>query len=122
MRSDEGIKKDIEYELSKAPDIDAIDIAVAVKDGVAALTGYVKSYIDEWTAGGIAKRVAGVRGVANDIEVRLPLIHKRTDPEIARAALAALEAELPSTHEGDRQGRASNAGSGRGVSLPEGGR
>lgn len=99
MRSDAEIKKDLEDELSWDPDVDATDIAVSVKDGVATLTGFVRSYLDKWTAGGIAKRMAGVRGVANDIEVCLPLIDKRPDPELARAAVAALEAELPSAHE-----------------------
>jgi osmotically-inducible protein OsmY len=39
--------------------------------------------------------VAGVRGVANDLEVRLPAISQRPDPEIARDAVNALLHELP---------------------------
>ena len=38
-------------------------------------------------------------GVANDIEVRLPSIHEKTDPEIARAAVEAIKNELPYSHE-----------------------
>jgi osmotically-inducible protein OsmY len=46
-----------------------------------------------------AKRVLGVRGVANAIEVRLPIFNQRPDPEIARDAVSALQYELPYTSE-----------------------
>jgi len=39
--------------------------------------------------------VAGVLGVANDIEVRLPSLDQRPDPEIAREAIAAIKSRLP---------------------------
>jgi osmotically-inducible protein OsmY len=42
-----------------------------------------------------AKRVAGTLVLANDIEVRLPYINKRPDPEIARDAADKLWNELP---------------------------
>ena len=42
-----------------------------------------------------AKRAAGVLGVANDIEVRLPALDQRPDPEIARDAIAAIKSRLP---------------------------
>jgi osmotically-inducible protein OsmY len=95
MRSDSEIKKDVEDELHWDPDIDATDIAVAVKKGVVGLTGYVRSYLQKTAAERDAKRVAGVVGVANDIEVRLPYINQRPDPEIARDAVSALQMELP---------------------------
>jgi osmotically-inducible protein OsmY len=44
MRSDSEIKRDVEEELRWNPDIDATDIAVAVKDGVVTLTGFARSY------------------------------------------------------------------------------
>jgi osmotically-inducible protein OsmY len=44
MRSDIDIKRDVEAELRWNPDIDATDIAVAVKDSVVTLTGFVRSY------------------------------------------------------------------------------
>ncbi|HZZ62452.1 MAG TPA: BON domain-containing protein, partial [Roseiarcus sp.] len=43
MKSDTDIKRDVEAELRWDPDIDATDIAVAVKGGVVALTGFVRS-------------------------------------------------------------------------------
>jgi osmotically-inducible protein OsmY len=95
MRSDLDIKRDVEAELQSNPDIDATDIAVAARNGVVTLTGYVRSYAQKWEAEQTAKRVAGVVGVANDIEVRLPIFNQRPDPEIARDAVAAIQNELP---------------------------
>jgi osmotically-inducible protein OsmY len=68
---------------------------VAVKDRVVTLSGFVKRYSHKWQAEEDALRVAGVAGVANDIEVRLPSVDERPDPEIARDAVAAIAAQLP---------------------------
>ncbi|HWK45251.1 MAG TPA: BON domain-containing protein [Stellaceae bacterium] len=95
MRADSDIKKDVEDELRWDPDIDATDVAVAVKSGVVTLTGYVRSYGQKFQAETDAKRVVGVAGLANDIEVRLPVIDQRPDPEIARDVVSALKMELP---------------------------
>jgi osmotically-inducible protein OsmY len=95
MRSDSDIKRDVEDELRWDPDINPDDIAVTVKDGVVALTGFVRSYSQKLQAEADAKRVAGVVAVANDIEVRLPAIDQRPDPDIARDVVAALKTQLP---------------------------
>jgi osmotically-inducible protein OsmY len=95
MRTDADIKRDVEEELRWNPDIDATDIAVAVASGVVTLAGFVKSYREKFAAEQAAKRVAGVLGVANDIEVRLPTEDQRRDPEIARDAVAELKIWLP---------------------------
>lgn len=95
MKADSEIRKDVEEELRWDPDIDATDIAVSVKNGVVSLTGFVRSYMQKTQAERDAKRVAGVMGVANDLEVRLPYINKRPDPEIVRDAVQALQNELP---------------------------
>jgi osmotically-inducible protein OsmY len=95
MRTDSDIKRDVEAELKWDPDIDPTDIAVAVKNGVVTLTGFVRSYSQKYQAETDVKRVSGVVGVANDIEVRLPSASERPDPEIARDAVAALQLELP---------------------------
>lgn len=95
MRSDSDIKRDVEDELQWDPNIDATDIGVTVKDGVVALTGFVRSHTEKLEAEDAAKRVAGVAGVANDLEVRLPVGDERPDPEIARDAVAAIRTWLP---------------------------
>jgi osmotically-inducible protein OsmY len=99
MRSDNEIKRDVEDELRWDPDIDPTDIAVAVKSGVVTLTGFVRSYAAKFAAERAAKRVAGVVGVANDLEVRLPQTDERPDPEIAREVVANLKIWLPSSWE-----------------------
>jgi osmotically-inducible protein OsmY len=99
MRSDSEIERDVREELKWDPDLDATDIAVSVKSGVVTLAGFVRSYTDKFEAEAAAKRVAGVVGVANDIEVRLPSVDERPDPEIARDAVAAIKSQLPISSE-----------------------
>src|SRR5467141_3694696 len=92
-RSDDLIRNDVLFELKWDPKIgSSSDTAVAVKDGVATLSGFVPSYWDKDAAEKAAKRVYGVRGVANDIEVKLA--STRTDPEIARDAVHELESHI----------------------------
>ena len=95
MKSDRDIERDVKDELQWDPDLDATDIAVSVKDGVVTLTGFVKSYTDKYESEAAAKRVAGVAGVANDLEVRMPSVDERPDPEIARDTVERMKSELP---------------------------
>ena len=89
-RRDDFIRSDVLFELKWDPKIgSSTDIAVAVKDGVVTLSGFVRSYWDKDAAEQAAKRVYGVRAVANDIEVKPSSV--RTDPEIARDAIHELE-------------------------------
>jgi osmotically-inducible protein OsmY len=97
--SDSEIERNVKDELEWDPDLDASDIAVSVKNGVATLAGFVKSFTDKYEAEAAAKRVAGVIGVANDLEVRLPSADERPDPDIARDAVAALKSHLPISYE-----------------------
>jgi osmotically-inducible protein OsmY len=89
VRSDAAIREDVIFELKWDPKITSPDIGVAVKDGVVTLTGFVHSYFEKDAAEKAAKRVYGVRAVANDLEVRLA--SSRTDPEIAREAVQELQ-------------------------------
>src|SRR6195256_4862256 len=91
-KTDASIREDVIFELKYDPKITATDIAVAVKDGVVTLSGYVPSYWEKDAAEKAAKRVYGVRGVANDLEVKL--FTTRTDPEIARDAVHELESHI----------------------------
>jgi osmotically-inducible protein OsmY len=68
------------------------DIAVAVKEGVVTLSGFVHSYFEKDAAEKAAKRVYGVKAVANDIEVRS--IGTRTDPEIAREVVQEIQSHV----------------------------
>jgi osmotically-inducible protein OsmY len=99
MKSDHEIELDVKDELQWDPNLDATDIAVSVKKGVVTLAGFVKNYADKYEAESATKRVAGVLAVANDIEVRMPSIDERPDPEIARDAVAAIKSQLPISSE-----------------------
>jgi osmotically-inducible protein OsmY len=90
-RTDVQIQADVLAELKYEPRVQPNEIGVAVKDGVVTLTGWVDSYGKKWGAEEAAHRVRGVKAVANDIEVRLPSASERTDADIARAAVQALE-------------------------------
>ncbi len=91
MKTDKELRKDVLAELEYEPSIDAIEIGVAVKDGLVTLTGTVASYFEKWKAERAAERVEGVRAVANEMEVRLPGDSKRRDTDIAAAAVNALK-------------------------------
>lgn len=91
-RFDTLIRDDVLFELKWDPKITSTDIAVAVKDGVVTLSGYVSSYWEKDAVEKAAKRVYGVKAVANDVEVKLGLT--RTDPEIARDAVHELESHV----------------------------
>jgi osmotically-inducible protein OsmY len=99
MKPDSEIERDVKEELGWNPDLDAKDIAVSVDGGVVTLTGFVKSYTEKYEAEAAAKRVAGVIAVANDLEVRMPAVDERPDPDIARDAAAALKSQLPVSSE-----------------------
>jgi osmotically-inducible protein OsmY len=89
-RTDAEIQKDVTDEMRYDPSLQDDDVAVAVRDGVVTLAGYVKSYLDKWHAERVASRVKGVRAVVNDLDVKLPTSSERADPELARAAVEAL--------------------------------
>ena len=92
-RSDLKIQTDVLAELKYEPRVQPNEIGVAVKDGVVALTGWVDSSSKKWGAEQAAHRVRGVKAVANEIEVRLPLSSERTDADLARAVVRALEGD-----------------------------
>jgi len=90
-RTDAQVQSDVLAELKWEPRVQPTEIGVAVKDGIVTLTGWVDSYTKRWAAEEAAHRVRGVKAVANDIEVRLGTAGERTDPEIAAAAVRALQ-------------------------------
>ena len=90
MRTASQLQHDVLAELEWEPSLDASAIGVAAHEGVVTLTGTVNSFADKLQAERLAKRVAGVKAVANEIEVRLTAAAERTDADIAAAALDAL--------------------------------
>ena len=92
-RTRDAVLRQLEWD----PEVDASGIGVAAKSGAVTLTGFIDSYAGKLAAERAAKRVRGVRAVANDIDVRLRL--ERTDADIAADIVRALElhARIPSS-------------------------
>ena len=70
--SDIDLQRDVLDELKWEPSVNAAHIGVSVKDGVVTLSGHVPSYAEKYAAEKAAKRVHGVKAVANEIEVGRP--------------------------------------------------
>jgi osmotically-inducible protein OsmY len=87
MKSDYLLKQDVTDELDFEPSVDAAHIGVAATNGVITLSGFVSSYGEKLAAERAARRVAGVKAIAEEIEVRLPLDKKLADHEIAQRAV-----------------------------------
>jgi osmotically-inducible protein OsmY len=90
MKTDKQLQQDVAEELRWDPSINEKEIGVAAKDGVVTLSGTVDSYADKYAAERAAKRVRGVRALAEDLTVRVPGDRSRTDTEIAHALVNAL--------------------------------
>ena len=90
MKTDREIQRDVLDELSWEPGVKATDIGITVKEGVVTLQGTVDSYPEKWAAEKAVKRLPNVRGLAVELEVKLPGSSERSDAEIARAAENAL--------------------------------
>jgi osmotically-inducible protein OsmY len=84
IRTRDAVIRQLEWD----PEVDASAVGVAARNGAVTLTGYIDTYAGKLAAERAAKRVHGVRAVANDIEVRARL--GRTDTDIAQDAAAAL--------------------------------
>ena len=93
MKTDYELQKDVMEEIKWDPSLRTVasEIGVSVKDGVVTLSGRVDQYNKKLAAEQAAQRVAGVRVVAEDIEVKLPGTLLRTDSEIAEAVSNALK-------------------------------
>lgn len=91
MKTDQEIQNDVMDELKWEPFLTASEIGVAVKNGIVTLSGTVDRYAKKIAAETAAKKVNGVKAVAEDIEVKLGTSSKKNDTEIAEAALTALK-------------------------------
>jgi len=90
MKSDLKIQQDVMDELQWEPTLNPSEIGVAVKNGIVTLSGEVDSYVKKIAAEKAAKRVSGVKAVAEDIQVILSPSLQKTDTDIAAAVLNAL--------------------------------
>jgi osmotically-inducible protein OsmY len=91
MKSDAQLKRDVVAELEWAPAINASHVGVAVSDGVVLLTGHLDTFAEKKAIELAVQRVAGVRAIAVELDVKLEPRHQRTDAEIAAAAEVAFK-------------------------------
>ncbi len=99
MSDDKLLKQAVLDELNWEPSVDAAHIGVTAKDGVVTLMGHVESYREKSAAERAARRVNDVKGVAEEIRVRLPSGAQLDDEEIATAAVNRLkwDATIPNS-------------------------
>jgi len=92
MKTNPELHHDVSAELQLDPAVDASEIFCSAEDGIITLRGSARSLLEKHAAERAALRVAGVKAVANDIEVRLVMQDGQpTDTDIAKAVLTALE-------------------------------
>jgi osmotically-inducible protein OsmY len=91
MSQDNNLQQSVLEELNWEPSVTAAHIGVAANAGVVTLTGHVESFAQKHAAETAVRRVKGVKAVAEEIEVRLPYEKKRSDEEIAGAAIGRFE-------------------------------
>jgi len=91
MKSDMELKRDIEAELASDRSIQPANIGVEVSKGVVTLSGHPASYAAKLAAQKAAARVAGVRGIVVEMEVRVPRHDERSDEDIANTVRSILE-------------------------------
>ena len=90
--TEQWLRESVARQLEADPSFDATMVAVTTSDGVVTLSGYVDTYAARLAAERAARRVYGVKAVANELEVKLA--QDRIDPDIAKDALQALHARL----------------------------
>lgn len=91
MIGDLELQRDVLDELEFEPSINAAHIGVTANKGIVTLTGFVTSYTEKLAAERAARRIKGVKAIAEEIEVRLPSDIKHADDEIAARAVNILK-------------------------------
>lgn len=91
MKSDSQIQQEVIDELKWEPKVNSTHIGVAVESGIVTLSGHVESYVEKLGAEAAAKKVEGVKAIAVELDVILPWSSQKSDTEIARAAMDALQ-------------------------------
>ena len=69
--NDQRLRDSVMRQLAWDPEFDASVVGVSARDGVATLTGYVDTYVAKLAAERAARRVYGVKAVANELDVKL---------------------------------------------------
>jgi osmotically-inducible protein OsmY len=90
--TDKMLRDAVIAQLDFEPEINPAGIGVAVEDGVVTLSGFVDDYAQKVAAEKAVKRLFGVKGLANELLVRM--MCERTDTDIAKDAIYLLECDV----------------------------
>jgi osmotically-inducible protein OsmY len=90
MMNDIELQENVRQALEWDPSVDAMHIGVTATGGIVTLTGYVKNYFEKKKAEVIAKRIAHVKAVVDELQLQIPNLANRTDLEIAESAVEAI--------------------------------
>lgn len=88
--SEAQLRQDVIDELEFEPSVNAAHVGVTAEKGIITLSGHVGSYVEKQAAVAAARRINGVKAVADDIEVRYPSEKKTADDQIAKRAVDIL--------------------------------
>jgi len=92
MKTDSDLQTDVMNELKWDSSLNkASEIGVSVADGIVSLFGSVDNYSQKRSAEKATLRVAGVKAIAEGIDVKLMIGNERTDAEIAQASVSSLK-------------------------------
>jgi len=91
VKTDADLKRDVTDELAWDPSVKATAIGVSVKNGVVTLTGHIETFAEKQAAARAVRRVADVKAIALELDVKLAPSHKRSDTDIAANAKQALK-------------------------------
>ena len=92
--TDRAVRQAVLDGLAADPSLDTVHIGVAVDAGIVTLTGHVASYAGREAAAAAARRVPGVRGVVEQVKVRLPNTRRPRDEDLARQAARILDGAI----------------------------
>ena len=91
MRTDYQVQQDVIDQLKWEPALNSAQIGVAVKNGIVTLSGFVENYYKKTVAENAVKKISGVKAVAEDLQVGISPLNKKTDTEIAESVLNAIK-------------------------------
>jgi osmotically-inducible protein OsmY len=90
--TDKMLRDAVIAQLDFEPEVDPAGIGVAAEDDVVTLSGFVDDYAQKVAAEKAVKRIIGVKGIANELLVRM--VSERTDTDIAKDAISLLECDV----------------------------
>ncbi len=99
MKTDMELQKDVTEELKWDPSIVDDEVGVAVRGGVVTLTGSVPDFAQKWGVLQAVERVSGVRAIAMELIVKLPVKNQISDTELAHQIVNTLLWDIEVPHD-----------------------